>query len=212
MELGPCLYQTSIGTPRDVSTLLAMRSQGFGDNYQYYHDHLGTNGHAGFDWPCAKGTPIYSACDGVVSYVGTDFTEGGGSGAGVLVDAGEGEFLHWHFSRNDVVVGQQVKRGQQIGLSGNTGFSEGPHFHGEWRPHPLKYYNGFYGAVDYTNLLVWSYPLSNDIMTKKDVEQLQALEGYKDPAGVLYWTGKSLSDYLKARLPDKVKEIQDALK
>lgn len=52
----------------------------------------------------------------------------------------------------------------------------------------------------------------NSIMlTAKQVRQLQALEGYHDEGGVVYWTGKLLSDYLAARLPDKVREINAAL-
>lgn len=37
--------------------------------------------------------------------------------------------LYAHFSRTDVVIGQPVNAGQQIGLSGNTGNSSGPHLH-----------------------------------------------------------------------------------
>lgn len=48
-------------------------------------------------------------------------------------------------------------------------------------------------------------------MTEQEVRQLQALEGFSDPSGVLYWTGKPLADYLKARLVDKEKEIEFAL-
>ena len=52
----------------------------------------------------------------------------------------------------------------------------------------------------------------NSIMlTEKQVRELQALEGYKDEAGVAFWNGKLLSDYLAARLPDKVKTINEAL-
>lgn len=47
------------------------------------------------------------------------------------------------------------------------------------------------------------------VMTEKDVKSLQALEGYLDPEGVKFWTGKSLSEYLKARLADKVKTINE---
>lgn len=49
------------------------------------------------------------------------------------------------------------------------------------------------------------------MLTAKQVKQLQALEGYNDPAGVVYWTGKLLSDYLAARLPDKVLTINASL-
>ena len=47
-------------------------------------------------------------------------------------------------------------------------------------------------------------------MSEKDVRQLQALEGYKDESGVLYWTGKPLSEYLAARLTDKKAAIEQA--
>lgn len=49
------------------------------------------------------------------------------------------------------------------------------------------------------------------VLSSKHVRELQALEGYKDEAGVTYWTGKMLADYLAARLPDKVKTINEAL-
>lgn len=51
----------------------------------------------------------------------------------------------------------------------------------------------------------------NKPMTEQEVKALQALEGYDDPAGAAYWAGKPLGEYLKARLPDKVAELQDAL-
>lgn len=47
------------------------------------------------------------------------------------------------------------------------------------------------------------------LMTENEVASLQALEGYSDPEGVAYWTGKPLSEYLKARLSDKLKQIQE---
>ena len=48
-------------------------------------------------------------------------------------------------------------------------------------------------------------------MTEQDVKRLQSLEGYSDPAGVVYWAGKELDQYLTARLQDKIKNIQAAL-
>lgn len=49
------------------------------------------------------------------------------------------------------------------------------------------------------------------MLTAKQVKQLQALEGYHDESGVAFWTGKLLSDYLAARLPDKIKTINESI-
>jgi murein DD-endopeptidase MepM/ murein hydrolase activator NlpD len=50
----------------------------------------------------------------------------------VLVLHGDGtlgEYMHLSPSGVEVVPGQRVARGQEIGLSGNTGFSSTPHLH-----------------------------------------------------------------------------------
>lgn len=205
MKLYPPIYQTSLGTPRDLGSLLSMKSQGFGENVQYYQQHFGTNGHPGIDWGCAIGTPVYASHDGVVQTVSTDSTRG----EGVVLKGEDGITLYWHFSTPQVAVGDIIKKGQQIGLSGNTGLSTGPHLHFEYRPFIEPTTNGFYGAVDPTPFLVWEpLPQTTDVMTEKEVRQLQALEGYSDEAGVQYWTGKTLAEYLATRLADKVKTIQ----
>lgn len=49
------------------------------------------------------------------------------------------------------------------------------------------------------------------ILTLKEVLQLQSLEGYSDPAGAQYWVGKTLDQYLTARIPDKIKTLQASL-
>ena len=202
----PCLYQTSSGTPRNLDTLLALRSQGFGENYQWYHDNLGTNGHAGMDWPCSVGTPIYAAVAGRVSYVATDFHVESGGGAGIVIENSEGECTEWHFSRVDVKIGDMVAVGQQVGLSGDTGFSTGPHVHLEWRPHPLAYNNGFYGSVDFTALMQWR-PLSvgERPMTEDEVKKLYVLAFYREPDVTerAYWVGKTLADFLAVAIKDR---------
>ena len=60
-----------------------------------------------------------------------------------------------HNSKVTVTVGQQVKQGEEIALSGNTGDSTGPHVHFEiWidgrRVNPLDYLNKNKG-VDINN-------------------------------------------------------------
>jgi hypothetical protein len=56
--------------------------------------------------------------------------------------------------------------------------------------------------------LVYYDSVTQTPMTKKEVLQLQALEGYKDEVGADFWVGKPLGEYLKARLADKVTTIQ----
>lgn len=46
-------------------------------------------------------------------------------------------------------------------------------------------------------------------LTEKQVRFLQAIEGYSDPDGVDYWTGKELDEYINARVPDKIRELEN---
>lgn len=209
MNLLPPLYQTSKGTPRDINGLLSMLSQSFGEHPEIYGPKFGLKGHNGLDWPCSLGTPIYASHDGIVSNQ-TDSE----SGKGVVLTAKECKTLYWHLERFVVDNGVSVKAGTIIGFSGNTGFSTGSHLHFGFKMmyngQVLNRNNGYDGAVDPTKNLVWSPQPSNDLMTKEEVKQLQALEGYSDEAGIVYWTGKPLSEYLKIRLADKIRTITEA--
>jgi murein DD-endopeptidase MepM/ murein hydrolase activator NlpD len=85
--------------------------------------------HQGIDIPLAEGTKVYAAAAGKV----TAAQSGAGARSyGLYVKikhSDKYETLYAHLSRIDVSVGQEVSEGQQIGLSGNTGFSTGPHLH-----------------------------------------------------------------------------------
>lgn len=76
-------------------------------------------------------SPIYSACNGVVSR--TEWLTYS-YGYYVVVDCGDGwTTLYAHMSRIDVSVGQPVSQGTMLGLSGVTGFTTGEHLHFEIR-------------------------------------------------------------------------------
>ena len=85
--------------------------------------------HAGMDFTSKQGTPIHSTGDGRVTYA--DYSTNG-YGTHIVIDHGFGyETLYAHLSELKVRRGQKVKRGELIGLVGNTGLSAGPHLHYE---------------------------------------------------------------------------------
>ncbi|HID4993555.1 TPA: phage tail tape measure protein [Staphylococcus aureus] len=57
----------------------------------------------------------------------------GGYGKWVKIVKGALEVIYAHLSKYKVKTGQQVRVGQTVGISGNTGFSTGPHLHYEMR-------------------------------------------------------------------------------
>jgi murein DD-endopeptidase MepM/ murein hydrolase activator NlpD len=85
--------------------------------------------HSGLDIANPIGTVVVAADGGrVISvlYQNHDY------GYHVRIDHGNGtQTLYGHLSRIDVTEGQNVNRGQQVGLMGSTGRSTGPHLHFE---------------------------------------------------------------------------------
>ena len=85
--------------------------------------------HTGMDFTAPIGSDIYCTGDGVVKK-----TERSGRGYGnhVIVDHGYGyETIYAHMSQINVRQGQKVKRGDILGVVGNSGTSTGPHLHYE---------------------------------------------------------------------------------
>lgn len=89
-----------------------------------------TDMHWGMDFGCATGTPLYAANSGVV--VMSTYDSAGGNMVAIHDGAADELSRYAHLSRRDVKVGDVVTRGQQIGLTGNTGSATtGPHLHFE---------------------------------------------------------------------------------
>lgn len=99
--------------------------------------------HTGMDFTAPTGTDIYATGDGVVERI-EQLQRGYGNN--VVIDHGFGyKSLYAHMSKINVRKGQSVKRGQVIGLVGNTGTSVAPHLHYEVRINdqpvdPVNYY------------------------------------------------------------------------
>jgi murein DD-endopeptidase MepM/ murein hydrolase activator NlpD len=102
------------------------------------------DGHEGYDFIMPEGTPLLAAADGVIFAVQDstppffcpplNATITQNKLVGIRHELPDGRSVlsyYFHMSRMDVVVGEQVVAGQQIGLSGNSGCSTGPHLHFE---------------------------------------------------------------------------------
>ena len=100
--------------------------------------------HTGLDIAVDIGTPVLAAGNGTVLWSGIGLynnyeNEDDPYGVAVAIrhDFGyEGQRLYTvyaHMSETLVIPGQRVEVGEIIGLSGNTGFSSGPHLHFELR-------------------------------------------------------------------------------
>lgn len=88
-----------------------------------------TKRHTGMDFACPPGNPIYATGDGIVVKVAH---ERKGYGNHVEIDHGFGYKTRYaHMSEIYVVQGQELKRGDCIGLSGKSGRITGPHLHYE---------------------------------------------------------------------------------
>ncbi|WP_139452900.1 peptidoglycan DD-metalloendopeptidase family protein [Campylobacter armoricus] len=83
--------------------------------------------HLGIDYAAPTGTPVKSAGEGTISFIGNK----GGYGKVVQVKHISGYMtLYAHLSRfAKIKRGQKVKQGQVIAYVGSTGMSTGPHLH-----------------------------------------------------------------------------------
>ena len=89
---------------------------------------IGSTNHKGIDIAVPRGTPIYAADGGTVTYAGWM------SGYGYLVEINHGNGYVTRYGHNSsltVSVGQHVYKGQQVARAGSTGNSTGNHCHFE---------------------------------------------------------------------------------
>lgn len=102
----------------------------------------GNDFHPGVDIGVPVGTPVTAAQDGTVKAVyypkSSDPESSKNAGIYVSIESSDTVFpavtRYLHMSNAFVTPGQSVKKGQIIGLSGNTGKSTGPHIHFELHP------------------------------------------------------------------------------
>lgn len=95
--------------------------------------------HLGVDYRAAIGTPVKAMVGGTVVHSGVHvFKKGWGFAFGKHIIIDNNKFadgtpglwaIYAHLSECNVAVGDKVRKGQILGLSGNTGNSTAPHLH-----------------------------------------------------------------------------------
>ena len=107
--------------------------------------------HMGIDYAAPIGTPIFSVADGKVVHLGYS---GAFGNLIILEHPGDYHTYYAHLSNYNVElqVGNEVRRGLEIGYVGSTGRSTGPHLHFELRKNGV--YVDPYGLK--TQLDLWS--------------------------------------------------------
>ena len=120
--------------------------------------------HTGVDFAMKPGNPIYVTGDGVVESVKFEFF---GYGNHVVIDHGFGYKTRYaHMKSIGVVEGMKVKRGECLGLSGNTGKSSGPHLHYE-----VIYRNSHVNPANYYDLSITPEEYSTMVQNTADASE-----------------------------------------
>ena len=130
---------------------------GDGLRWRTVHPVLGTSRmHNGQDFDVPYGTDVVATGDGTVIESGWN---SGGFGNMIVIDHGYGlQTVYGHLSGIKVVTGQNVKRGELIGISGNSGLSSGPHLHYQVEQfgshkNPINFFNNDMTAEEYNDMI-----------------------------------------------------------
>jgi murein DD-endopeptidase MepM/ murein hydrolase activator NlpD len=127
-EIKKAAFAHEIATPewsgKFVAPIDSTVSEGFGTR-RTFNGKLASI-HRGLDYHAKPGSPVTAANSGEVVLARELFYEGNC----VIIDHGQ-QFmtLYMHLSKLEVSEGEQVEKGQPIGLSGSTGRATGPHLH-----------------------------------------------------------------------------------
>lgn len=115
----PARFTLPLGAP--ANPLPTPKTFGF---TRLFNGKLAEQPHMGADYAIPTGTPILAVADGTVVLAEDLFYPGNA----VFIDHGDGLVsMSFHLSEIDVKPGEEVRRGQKIGLAGATGRATGPH-------------------------------------------------------------------------------------
>jgi len=130
---------------------------GDGLKWRTVHPVLGTaRMHNGQDFEVPYGTEVYATGDGKIIESGWN---SGGFGKCIVIEHGYGfQTVYGHLSDIKVVVNQNVKRGDLIGISGSSGMSSGPHLHYQVEQfgkhkNPINFFNNDVSVEEYRDMI-----------------------------------------------------------
>ena len=110
-------------------------ANGFGATWIFNTTPPSTETHGGLDYAARTGTPVTAVADGTV-VLAQDLFHAGNS---VFIDHGNGLFTAYlHLSEVRARAGQDVRKGEVVGLVGETGRTTGPHLHFAVRWHGAR--------------------------------------------------------------------------
>jgi murein DD-endopeptidase MepM/ murein hydrolase activator NlpD len=119
---GPARFTLPLGPPAPALP----EARDFGARWTWGDDLGSSQDHSGGDYALPAGSPVASVADGTVVLAEDLFF----TGNAVFVDHGDGLItMYFHFSELKVQPGQDVKKGEILGLVGSTGRATGPHLH-----------------------------------------------------------------------------------
>ena len=120
----PFIYPVGSGSPARISS-------GFGFREDVFEEDLGLHFHTGVDFPGNLNDPIIATADGEVIYINKEHEI---YGKIVILEHKFNLFTYYaHLNVVLVKIGQNVERGEKVGLMGETGLSQGVHLHYEVR-------------------------------------------------------------------------------
>ena len=139
---------------------------------QGYFSRYSHKNRAAIDFKMKQGTAVHAARDGIVVRMIENFDKGGLKKEYrqfanlIVIQHSDGSRAgYWHLQKNGALVnlGDTIKKGQLVGLSGNTGYTAFPHLHF------IAWKSGAHG---------WQ-PVGTRFLTNKGIRYLRPLRRYR---------------------------------
>ena len=180
-------------------------TQGWGENPEVYK-RFNLKGHNGQDYGLPNGTEVVDPHDGKI--LERAFDKDGYGNYLKIESTIEGSILA-HLKEFKVNLNDEVKEGQLVAISDNTGFSTGPHLHWGYYRIPRNRTDGYLGYIDQTTYID---------TTQKTIDQLREERDknwrlYQEALGKEAQYQKQISDLQNATntFTEKVRFLNEAM-